>query len=113
MNIEKIVVKKEEFTEEITKEDPLSYKPAIEEIDDKTITVKHELEHNSMMEEDSLLITPEIQKIEGQNITVKYEIEDEVVESKVDPLSVLMDQDPLADAVKQEDYLDIKIEELV
>ena len=113
MNIEETVVKKEEITEEITEADPLSYIPAIEEIDDKNITVKHELEDNDMTEEDSLSITPEIQKIEDQNITVKHEIEDEVVESKVDPLSVLVDQDPLADAVKQEDFPDIKIEELV
>ena len=80
MNNEEIVVKKEEFTEEITKADPLSYKPAIEKIEDETLTVKHELE-------------------------------EEGIKTVVDPLSETMDQDPLADAVKQEeDVLDIKIE---
>ena len=72
--MDETVVKKEDITEE----DPLSYKPAIEEIDDK-------------------------------HIIVKYELEDEGVKTEVDPLSATMDQDPLADAMKQE-VLDIKIE---
>ena len=76
MNVDETVVKKEDIMEE----DPLSYEPAIEEIDDEEITVKHELEN-------------------------------EVVKREVDPLSATMDQDPLADAVKQEEeVLDIKIE---
>ena len=66
--------------EDITGEDPLSYKPAIKEIDDKNKTIKHELE-------------------------------DEGVKREVGPFLATMDQDPLADAVKQEeDVLDIKID---
>ena len=76
MNVDETVVKKEDIIEE----DPLSYKPAKEEIDDDNITVKHELE-------------------------------DEGVKREMDPFSATMDQDPLADAVKQEEEVfDIQIE---
>ena len=61
--------------------------------------------------EDPLLITPDIEKIEDETITVKDELEEEGIKTEVDPLSATMDQDPLADAVKQEeDVMDIKIE---
>ena len=61
--------------------------------------------------ENPLLNTPEIEKIEDETITVKHELEEEGIKTEVDPLSATMDQDPLADAVKQEeDVLDIKIE---
>ena len=44
-------------------------------------------------------------------MTVKHELEEEGIKTEADPLSATMDQDPLADAVKQEeDVLDIKIE---
>ena len=61
--------------------------------------------------EDPLLITPDIEKIEDETITVKHELEEEGIKTEVDPLSATMDQDPLADAVKQEEeVVDIKIE---
>ena len=61
--------------------------------------------------EDALLDTPEIEQIYDKTITVKHEREEEGIKTEVDPLSATMDQDPLADAVKQEeDVLDIKIE---
>ena len=106
MNCEETVVKKEE----ITLEDPLLITPEIEKIEEETINVKHELEEEGIQTEvDPLLIAPDIEKIEDETITVKQELEEEGI--KVDPLSATMDQDPLADTVKQEeDVLDIKIE---
>ena len=47
MNVDETVVKKEDIIEE----DPLSYKPAIEEIDDKNITVQHEPEDEGVKTE--------------------------------------------------------------
>ena len=45
------------------------------------------------------------------HITVKHELEEEGIKTEVVTLSATMNQDPLADAVKQqEDVLDIKIE---
>ena len=44
--------------EDVIGKDPLSYKPAIEEIDDDTITVKHELEDEDVKREvDPLSVT--------------------------------------------------------
>ena len=68
------------------------------------------MKKENIIEEDPLLITPDLEKIYDENINVKHELEEEDIKTKVDPFST-MDQDPLADAVKQEDdVLDIKIE---
>ena len=70
-----------------------------------------EIKEGTITEDDPLSYKPAIEELDGKHITVKYELEVEGVKREVDSLSATMDQDPLADAVKQEeDVLDIKIE---
>ena len=52
--------------------------------------------------------TPEIEKIIVHNRTVEHEHEG--LEKLEDPFSEIMNQDHLADAVKQEDTLSIQVE---
>ena len=69
------------------------------------------MKKEDIIEVDPLSYKLAIEETDDDNITVKHELEDEGVKREVDPLSATMDQDPLADAVKQEEeVLDIKIE---